>query len=55
MSTELLRNLLRSRMEKPMATTTAKSLLKEPVQVSVRFEGELLEQLRDLPGVLSGR
>jgi hypothetical protein len=30
-----------------MATTTAKDLLADPVPVSVRFEGTLLQQLRD--------
>jgi hypothetical protein len=30
-----------------MPTTTAKDLLSDPVPVSMRFEGALLEQLKD--------
>jgi hypothetical protein len=30
-----------------MAETTAKDLLSDPIQVSVRFDGALMERLRD--------
>lgn len=30
-----------------MAATTAKDLLTDPVQLSVRFDGQLMQQLRD--------
>jgi hypothetical protein len=34
-------------MEAPMAETTAKDLLSDPVQVSVRFDGKLMQMLKD--------